>query len=176
MKNLDADLFVKREQDLDKEKIEKAFNKVEENILNIIQKEKDEMYPITPNFIHDRDVQFSNVAILVQEISFLINNIYYYYFKLELNNKIRAGLITFENAFQEYDEKEFINDTDWTIFAEKIRTKRKELLLRHTTSMAEERKNEIENFWKNFVYPYFYEEFPLLKYFISRTKWESILN
>jgi len=170
---LGPNLFTEKELQLDKQRIQEKYLNFEGSIKEILEKEKSHNYPTIPGFVENKSV-YSEIAEMSAIIISLLATINCFYFKLEINNKIRFGITTFENGFREYYDKKFFTTEDCLKFEDKIRNARKDLFGGYANIPDDERKQDIEKFWKSYVQALFFKEFPLFKYFISRIETDNL--
>ena len=166
---MDVNLFTEEEVSNSFKNLEESYLGVEKQIDSIITKEKELNFPIKYDFVDNEGYINSGLVTLNDSILSLISIIYSQYCKLEVNNKIKSGLLSFEMGLKYWKDNNLDFTTEEKIeMAEKIRIKRNELFNSIGNIPMNEKEKEVKNFWRKYVYGYFYEKFPLFEYFIGR--------
>ena len=175
---LDKNLFTEKELVSEFEHVEHLWLRVEKDKDKILTNEKNMAYPIRYNFDKHRIYSDKSDSLtLSDDILTLIAFIYFFYFKIEINNKIQAGICSFEDGFKTYREyqKEHNYYGKLTLVAREIENKRNDLFNMRAKIIddqkdTEEKSNDLEIFWRRSVHECFFEYFPLFKHFVDNLR------
>ena len=185
MNNSDTNLFTEKELTTEIQGLKAVFFKIQEYTTNILKKEKELNYPIEYDFgsheinLYDDYVgnRLYSESRLTKVLMQLVGASYLHYFKIEINNKIKAGSLSFDDgykAYVKYDENlrnmQILQDEK--SMSEKIKNKRDHLTaVGGFNSQTIEQKGEmVKNFWENRIYENFLAEFPIFEQFLKNIK------
>ncbi|MCX6756361.1 MAG: hypothetical protein NTX85_03400 [Candidatus Nomurabacteria bacterium] len=183
MRKLDTNLFTEIELLKDFDYLNnKLLNDIEATINSVVDKEKESGFKIKYDFKFNDSGDIDNITGLgsvSSYISKLIPNLYFYYNKIEINNKIKSGLLKFEEGFKEHSEfiKKFnqLDEKEIGNLIIKGRNNLDDFVLLHWTN-----EKIIKNFWKSGnssgVYYEISEKFPLFKHYIDQNRTNIIAS
>ena len=176
MTNLDINLFPEKSLRRMLDSIKTRWHThVDFDIDDIIEIENQSNYPHKWDFNVDKTLN-EKIDELNEDVLKLVNFVDQYYLMIEINNKIKMGIISFAEGIAMYnkdkDEDELYLEKNIDLsfkneVAKKIRSNRNALFDSIGNISQEERRHKISEFWREKILKYYFEKYPLFYHNLS---------